>query len=79
MNKNKAYIENLTVSSKQNYIVYGSVRGLVSEHRTQSGAERSAAKDRNGCHSLGGGAYSDVSVYQWTARGWQVCEVADAA
>jgi hypothetical protein len=76
--KNSAYIGNLTVSSKQNYIVYGSVRGLVSEHRTQSGAERSAAKDRNGCSSLGGGAYSDVSVYQWTDGGWEVCEEAYA-
>lgn len=76
--KNKSYIGNLTVSSNQNYIVYGSVRGLVSEHRTQSGAERSAAKDRNGCRSLGGGAYSDVSVYQWTDEGWQVCEEAYA-
>ena len=73
-----AYIGNLTVGSKWNYIVYGSVRGLVSEHRTRSGAERSAADDSNGCSSLGGGAYSDAIVYGWTDGGWAVCGEADA-
>lgn len=72
--KNSAYIGKLTVSSNNNYIVYGSVRGLVSEHRTRSGAERSLSRDQSGCRSQGG--YSDVSLYEWTDEGWTVCEVA---
>lgn len=71
--KHSGYIGNLTVRSSQNYIVYGSVRGLVGEHRTQRGAERSADKDRRACHSLGGGAYSDAQVYQWV-DGWQAIQ-----
>jgi hypothetical protein len=68
MSGNVAYIGNLTVRSKNNYIVYGSVRGLVSEHRTQSGAEKSLSRDQSGCRSHGG--YSDASVYEWTGDGW---------
>lgn len=70
---NSAYIGNLTVSSKHAFIVYGSVRGLVSEHRTQIAAEKSLSRDQSGCRSQGG--YSDASVYEWTGEGWQVCEV----
>lgn len=68
-----AYVGNLTVSSKHAYIVYGFVRGLVSEHRTQIAAEKSLIRDQRGCRSQGG--YSDASVYEWTGEGWQVCEV----
>jgi len=71
--KNSGYIGNLTVSSENKYIVYGSVRGLVSGHRTQSGAEKSLGRDQSGCRSQGG--YSDASVYEWTGDGWTVCEV----
>jgi hypothetical protein len=71
--KNSAYIGNLTVSSNNKYIVYGSVRGLVSGHRTQRGAEKSLGRDQSGCRSQGG--YSDASVYEWTSDGWTVCEV----
>lgn len=67
----RAHIDGMTVKSKCDYIVYGSVRGLVSEHRTLSGAEKSLTRDRNGCASLGGGAYSDASIYQWDDEaGW---------
>lgn len=53
------------------YIVYGHVRGLVSQHRTHRGAIKALSADVRGCKSLGGGAYSDAQVYQWTDRyGW---------
>jgi hypothetical protein len=77
--KNKSYIGNLTVSSNQPYIVYGSVRGLVSEHRTQDAAAKSLARDQRACRKLSSGltrSYSDASVYEWTDEGWTVCEVA---
>ncbi len=60
---NKSYIGNVTVSSDSKIIVYGSVRGLVSEHRTMSAAEKSLAADQRGCKSQGG--YSDASIYAW--------------
>lgn len=69
---NTSYIGSLTVSSRRAYIVYGSVRGLVSEHRTLTGAERSLAGDQRGCMSQHG--YSDASVYEWTQDGWKVCD-----
>lgn len=76
--RNSGYIGQLTVTVRSNnqYIVYGPVRGLVSEHRTQSGAERSADKDRRGCSNLpGGNSYSDVSVYRYdTDNGWECIE-----
>lgn len=68
---NSAYIGNLTIKSRLPYVVYGSVRGLVSEHRSLAAAQRSAEKDRRDCGSLGGGAYSDVSIYGWTDTGWE--------
>jgi hypothetical protein len=67
---NSAYIGELTVRSKRGVIVYGSVRGLVSEHRTESGAAASLARDQRGCRSQGG--YSDASVYRWTNNGWEI-------
>lgn len=71
--KNKSYIGNVTVSSNSSVIVYGSVRGLVSEHRTVSAAQKSLARDQRGCRSQGG--YSDANVYEWTDAGWQTSEV----
>ena len=45
------------------YDVRGSVRGLIStNHRTLSGAVRSAERDRNQCATLGDGNYSDACV-----------------
>lgn len=74
--KYSSMIGNLTVRSNNRYIVYGSVRGLVSEHRTQSGAERSAEADRRACKNLpGGNSYSDVSVYCYDEdNGWETVE-----
>lgn len=74
--KYSGYIGNLTIRSNNRYIVYGSVRGLVSGHRTQSGAARSAKADRNACANLpGGNSYSDVSVYCYDdANGWEAIE-----
>lgn len=74
---NRSMIGNLTVSSKQDYIVYGSVRGLISEHRVQSAAVRRADKDRKDCRGLGGGAYSDACVYRWQAGEWTMIEEAE--
>jgi hypothetical protein len=72
--KNKAYIGNLTVSSDSNIIVYGSVRGLVSEHRTISAASKSLERDQRGCRGQGG--YSDAHVYEWSdADGWVAAEI----
>jgi hypothetical protein len=66
---NKSYIGNMTVSSDSKIIVYGSVRGLVSKHRTMSAAEKSLAADQRGCKSQGG--YSDASIYEWSeSEGW---------
>jgi hypothetical protein len=66
----KAYIGNLTIESQHAIILYGSVRGLVSEHRLVSGARRSLERDRRGCRSQGG--YSDAKVYEWTTDGWKL-------
>jgi len=69
--KKSGYIGNLTVTSAQRYIVYGSVRGLVSSHRTEVGALASAARDQQGCRIQGG--YSDASVYEWSDdSGWVI-------
>ena len=58
------------------YIVYGDVRGLVSEHRTLSGAIRGYDRDSADCAWLGGGAYSDVRMYAWDeGAGWVAQDV----
>lgn len=68
---NHAVIGKVTVASSQPYIVYGEVRGLVSGHRVLGAARRAAEQDRDDCRSIGGGAYSDVSVYCWDDEdGW---------
>lgn len=73
---NKSYIGNVTVSSNHNYIVYGSVRGLVSEHRSIDAARKSLERDQRACRKSSGGgltrSYSDANVYEWTsADGWK--------
>lgn len=46
------------------YVAYGSVRGeCAHEHRTIAAAQACCRKDQRDCGSLGGGAYSDRSVY----------------
>jgi hypothetical protein len=59
--KNSKLIHGIKVESNYPYIVYGKVRGLVSEHRSERAAEKSLAKDRRGCSKQGG--YSDAQVY----------------
>lgn len=58
----------MSVSSKHKYVVYGSVRGLVSEHRTFERAEANAERDVRACRKAGG--YSDVGVYEWILGRW---------
>jgi len=67
----QSIIGEVSVCSEQPFIVYGGIRGLISEHRTQSGAERSAESDNRECHRSGSRIFSDVSVYQWSvSHGW---------
>lgn len=73
---NSAYIGNLTIRSTSPVIVYGSVRGLISEHKTVTGAEASLRKDQKGCRSQGG--YSDARVYEWSeSEGWELAAPSD--
>ena len=58
MTKHSSYIREMTVTSTMPYIVYSSVRGLVSEHRSLSAAIKSLASDQRGC--------SDALVYKWS-------------
>jgi hypothetical protein len=51
------------------FIVRGSVRGLISTHRSLSKALASESRDRRQCSRLGGGSYSDATVYAyWQGR-----------
>jgi len=65
----RAMIDGMTVASSYPAIVYGSVRGLVSQHRTIDGATRALRRDQDGCERHGG--YSDAYVYEWSdGEGW---------
>jgi hypothetical protein len=65
----RANIDGMTVTSTYPVIVYGSVRGLVSRHRTTDGAAVSLRRDQDGCERHGG--YSDAYVYEWSdGEGW---------
>lgn len=77
MAQHRSMIDQLTVRSDYDYIVYGSVRGLVSEHRSVQAARASADNDRRDCGRLGGGAYSDVNVYCWDDEDGWVCDYTD--
>lgn len=74
MKANRSMIGNVTVRSDYPLIVWGSVRGLVSEHRSMEAALKSLARDQRACRSLSSGltrSYSDASIYTWTESGWQ--------
>lgn len=71
----RGLIKQMMVQSKFPYIVYGYVRGLVSEHSTTMAAQRSLIHDQRSCRSLGGGAYSDATVMMWTTEGWRPADV----
>jgi hypothetical protein len=68
----RSQIAGMTVASDARYIVYGSVRGLVSSHRTRNGAFCSCRRDQAGCERQGG--YSDASVYAQTPGGWELVQ-----
>jgi len=59
-------LHGMTRAAPHPYIVCGSVRGLVSSHRTIEAAERALERDRRGCRRQGG--YSDASVWQHRSR-----------
>lgn len=59
----RAAVCGLMTGADCRFIVCGSVRGLVSEHRTIKGAIRSLLRDGRGCKAQGG--YSDALVYAW--------------
>lgn len=64
-----AMIDNITIISKQPFVVFGSVRGLQGEHRKLSAALSRLRKDRRGCAGVGG--YSDCAIYRWDEdAGW---------
>ena len=67
---NRSMIKGLTVASKMPVIVYGSVRGMISEHRTVQAARKRLDKDQRDCRRLGGGAYSDANIYVWGQDRW---------
>ena len=56
------------VSSRARYVVYGRVRGLVAECRSEKAARRALALDQRGCQAQGG--YSDGIIYEWGVGGW---------
>ena len=51
------------VSSRARYVVYGRVRGLVAECRSEGAARRALIRDQRGCRRQGG--YSDAATYEW--------------
>jgi hypothetical protein len=60
------------------YIVFGDVRGLVSEHRVLMAARQSRRHDHAACASLpSGNSYSDCKVYFWTDEGSWCPDVTD--
>jgi F0F1-type ATP synthase gamma subunit len=72
MTRNKTHrsmIGNRTVASDYDYIVFGSVRGLVGQHKSIQAARRKAELDAEDCQKAGG--YSDAQVYCWDDEdGW---------
>lgn len=65
---NRGYIGGVLVKSNYPFIVYGSVRGLVSQHRSGKVAVRSCNRDWVGCRKQGG--YSDAAVYEYRNDRW---------
>ena len=72
--KHSGLIGNVTVSSVCRYVVHGSVRGFVSQHRTLDAAIASKHRDAHACKERGG--HSDCSIYMWNNGRWTSCEVA---
>jgi hypothetical protein len=70
-------LHGITRAAPHQYIVFGSVRGLVSSHRTIAAAERALERDQRGCRAQGG--YSDATVYEYRDGGWSVSEIGGGA
>ncbi|HYH67259.1 MAG TPA: hypothetical protein VD866_21360 [Urbifossiella sp.] len=51
------------------YVVYGTIRGYVSTHRTKRAAERALAEDAR--KQLRAGTWSDALIYRWR-EGWEL-------
>jgi len=64
-------IDQIAVASSNPFIVYGPVRGIVSEHRSERAAFASLHRDRQGCHQQRG--YSDAAVYMAHDGEWIRC------
>lgn len=69
---NRAMIGQMMIESKYDYIVYGSVRGLVSEHKYYRAAIAALRRDQSGCKYQGG--YSDAQIYKATIYGWEIVD-----
>lgn len=65
-----AYIGQMSVTARHPYILYGACAGLVSQHRTLTGAERADRRRSAGCRAQGG--YSDASIYEYIDGEWTV-------
>jgi len=57
-------LQKAKMATRINYVVQGSVRGHVSNHRTLEAAIKSMHKDWDSCSKLGGGSYSDAKIYE---------------
>lgn len=66
----RACIGAMTVGADLPVILYGPVRGLVSQHESLDAARVALARDHAGCRRQGG--YSDARVYAYTSGRWVV-------
>jgi hypothetical protein len=48
---------------KHNWIVKGSVRGIVYDGKSELSARRALLRDKHQCRDLGGGAFSDCELF----------------
>lgn len=69
----RAMIDGTTVTSRYPFIVYGSVRGLVSEHKSERAAFAGLQYDQDQCDKLSSGSYSDAAVYMAHDGEWVPC------
>ena len=68
----RSMIAGATVDSTTLFIVYGSVRGIVSRHFSIRAAFASLERDRRGCERQGG--YSDACGYMASEGSWVQCD-----
>lgn len=59
----RAYIGQMLVASRYEFILYSPYSGVISEHRTTQGLSRAEARHSRGCRAQGG--YSDAQTYGW--------------